>query len=61
MSATSATTGPYQAVRAGYTGVEVPIHFEERQVGTSKMSFAGRRESAILPRRLRLDTRARRG
>lgn len=50
----------YQAVRAGYTAVEVPIHFEERQIGASKMSLAVQLESAILPWRLRLDSRGRR-
>ena len=28
----------YYAVKAGFTVVEVPITFRERQVGTSKMS-----------------------
>ena len=52
----------YQAVRAGYTGVEMPIHFEERQIGASKMTLAVQFESAVLPWRLRLDSsRARRG
>ncbi|MGW7005771.1 polyprenol monophosphomannose synthase [Streptomyces sp. NPDC054933] len=51
----------YQAVRAGYTGVEIPIHFEERQIGASKMTMAVQIESAVLPWRLRLDSsRARR-
>ncbi|AEW96599.1 dolichyl-phosphate beta-D-mannosyltransferase [Streptantibioticus cattleyicolor NRRL 8057 = DSM 46488] len=50
----------YQAVRAGYTGVEVPIHFEERQIGASKMTAAVQIESAILPWRLRFDSRGRR-
>ncbi len=50
----------YQAVRAGYTGVEIPIHFEERQVGASKMSFGVQVESAILPWRLRMDRGRRR-
>jgi dolichol-phosphate mannosyltransferase len=49
----------YQAVRSGYTGVEVPIHFEERQIGASKMSLAVQLESAILPWKLRLDSRGR--
>lgn len=52
----------YQAVRTGYTGVEVPIHFEERQIGASKMTAAVQFESAVLPWKLRLDSsRARRG
>ncbi|MBV9022696.1 MAG: polyprenol monophosphomannose synthase [Streptomycetaceae bacterium] len=46
----------YQAVRAGYTGVEVPIHFEERQIGASKMTAAVQLESALLPWKLRLDS-----
>lgn len=51
----------YQAVRAGYTGVEIPIHFEERRIGASKMTLAVQLESAILPWRLRMDSaRARR-
>jgi dolichol-phosphate mannosyltransferase len=51
----------YQAVRAGYTGVEIPIHFEERQIGASKMTVAVQLESAVLPWRLRMDSaRARR-
>ncbi len=51
----------YQAVRAGYIGVEIPIHFEERVIGTSKMTVAVQLESAILPWRLRMDSaRARR-
>ena len=45
----------YQAVRAGYTGVEVPIHFEERQIGNSKMTASVQLESAMLPWKLRLD------
>ncbi|MEU6175311.1 polyprenol monophosphomannose synthase [Streptantibioticus parmotrematis] len=44
----------YQAVRAGCTGVEIPIHFEERQIGASKMTLAVQLESAILPWRLRM-------
>lgn len=51
----------YQAVRTGHTGVEIPIHFEERRIGASKMTIAVQLESAILPWRLRMDsTRARR-
>lgn len=46
----------YQAVRAGYTGVEIPIHFEERQIGASKMTIGVQFESALLPWRLRLDS-----
>ncbi|MDI5962727.1 polyprenol monophosphomannose synthase [Streptomyces sp. SL13] len=51
----------FQAVRAGYTVVEVPIHFEERQIGMSKMTLAVQLESALLPWRMRWDAaRARR-
>jgi dolichol-phosphate mannosyltransferase len=51
----------HQAVRAGYTGVEIPIHFEERQIGTSKMTLAVQLESAVLPWRLRMGTARARG
>ncbi|MFF0742187.1 polyprenol monophosphomannose synthase [Streptomyces sp. NPDC004111] len=44
----------YRAVRAGCTAVEIPIHFEERRTGVSKMSLAVQLESAVLPWRLRL-------
>ncbi|MGW1891511.1 polyprenol monophosphomannose synthase [Streptomyces sp. NPDC002004] len=44
----------YGAVRAGFTAVEVPIHFEERRIGASKMTLAVQLESAVLPWRLRL-------
>lgn len=51
----------YQAVRAGYPPLEIPIHFEERQVGASKMTVGVQLESALLPWRLRWDSaRARR-
>jgi dolichol-phosphate mannosyltransferase len=43
----------FLAARAGHKVVEVPIHFEERAHGESKMSFAVQRESALLPLRLR--------
>ncbi|WP_411141739.1 polyprenol monophosphomannose synthase [Streptomyces sp. x-80] len=45
----------YQAVGAGFTALEIPIHFEERQIGASKMSAAVQVESAIMPWRIRLD------
>jgi dolichol-phosphate mannosyltransferase len=48
----------YQAVGAGCTAVEVPIHFEERRTGESKMTLAVQLESALLPWRLRLDRAA---
>ncbi|MFE6687262.1 polyprenol monophosphomannose synthase [Streptomyces sp. NPDC057743] len=43
----------YQAVRNGFTALEIPIHFEERQIGASKMSMAVQVESAIMPWRIR--------
>ncbi|MGD3108325.1 polyprenol monophosphomannose synthase [Streptomyces sp. YGL11-2] len=43
----------YQAVGAGFTALEVPIHFEERRIGASKMSAAVQIESAIMPWRIR--------
>ncbi|MGK5529857.1 polyprenol monophosphomannose synthase [Streptomyces sp. URMC 129] len=43
----------FLAVRAGHKVVEIPIRFEERAHGTSKMDFATQRESAVLPLRLR--------
>ncbi|WP_059005994.1 polyprenol monophosphomannose synthase [Streptomyces specialis] len=50
----------FLAVRAGHKVVEVPIRFEDRAHGTSKMDFATQRESALLPPRLRWDHRGRR-
>jgi len=44
----------YRAVQAGYTAVEIPIRFEERRAGESKMSLAVQLESALVPWRLRL-------
>jgi dolichol-phosphate mannosyltransferase len=44
----------HQAVRAGHTGVEIPIHFEERRIGASKMTLSVQLESAVLPWRLRM-------
>lgn len=44
----------YRALRHGVTILEIPIHFTERQHGTSKMSFGTQLESALLPIRLRL-------
>ncbi|MFF9013820.1 polyprenol monophosphomannose synthase [Streptomyces sp. NPDC014870] len=43
----------YRAARRGFTLAEVPIRFEERDHGTSKMSLAVQLESALLPWRLR--------
>ncbi|MFC5907625.1 polyprenol monophosphomannose synthase [Streptacidiphilus monticola] len=47
----------YRAVRAGHVAVEIPIRFEERRAGASKMSFAVQLESALVPWRLRLRNR----
>jgi len=49
----------YLAMRAGHTVLEVPIRFEERRAGTSKMNFAVQVESVVLPWRLRLSARDR--
>ncbi|MFH8346657.1 polyprenol monophosphomannose synthase [Streptomyces sp. NPDC018045] len=43
----------YQAVGAGFTALEIPIHFEERRIGASKMTAAVQIESAIMPWRIR--------
>ncbi|MEV5510538.1 polyprenol monophosphomannose synthase [Streptomyces orinoci] len=43
----------YRALRAGCTVVEVPIHFEDRTVGESKMNLAVQLESIAVPLRLR--------
>ncbi len=45
----------YRAARAGLTIVEVPIRFEDRTNGRSKMSMSVQAESALLPWKLRLD------
>jgi dolichol-phosphate mannosyltransferase len=47
----------FLAVRAGHSGVEIPIRFEERTEGVSKMSLATQIESALVPLRLRLRNR----
>ncbi|GHF73457.1 polyprenol monophosphomannose synthase [Streptomyces mashuensis] len=49
----------YRALRAGFTLVEVPIHFEDRTAGESKMDLAVQLESVAMPWRLR--SRALRG
>ncbi|MDX6353726.1 MAG: dolichol-phosphate mannosyltransferase [Streptomyces sp.] len=49
----------FLAVRAGHSGVEIPIRFEERTEGVSKMSLATQIESALVPLRLRLRNRDR--
>jgi dolichol-phosphate mannosyltransferase len=43
----------YLAGRHGLKIVEVPIHFDERQHGASKMSMRVKLESAVMPFRLR--------
>ncbi len=42
----------YRATKRGVRIVEVPIHFEERSTGTSKMSFWTQLESVAMPWRL---------
>ncbi|TDC15243.1 polyprenol monophosphomannose synthase [Streptomyces sp. 8K308] len=44
----------YAAVRAGCPAVEIPIRFEERRQGASKMSAGVQLEAAVLPWRLLL-------
>ncbi|KJS52681.1 polyprenol monophosphomannose synthase [Streptomyces rubellomurinus] len=51
----------YRAVRRGMTIREVPIRFEERIEGASKMSLAVQVESALAPWKLRFDRGDRRG
>ncbi|MEJ3743934.1 polyprenol monophosphomannose synthase [Actinomycetes bacterium KLBMP 9797] len=43
----------YLATRRGHTIIEVPIRFEERTVGASKMTTRTKIESAVMPFRLR--------
>ncbi|MET8452470.1 polyprenol monophosphomannose synthase [Streptomyces sp. NPDC005209] len=43
----------YKAVRAGHDAVEIPIRFEERTEGVSKMTLRTQLESAVVPLRLR--------
>lgn len=47
----------YRAVRRGARVIETPIHFEERAVGVSKMSFGTQLESAVMPWKLRFARR----
>ncbi|MFK4101364.1 polyprenol monophosphomannose synthase [Streptomyces sp. NPDC019531] len=47
----------FKAVRAGHSAVEIPIRFEERTEGESKMNLATQIESAVMPVRLRLRNR----
>lgn len=44
----------FLATRLGFSGVEIPIRFEERTDGVSKMNLATQIESALVPLRLRL-------
>ncbi|WP_369233864.1 polyprenol monophosphomannose synthase [Streptomyces sp. R21] len=44
----------YKAVRAGHSAVEIPIRFEERTEGVSKMTLRTQLESAVVPIRLRM-------
>ena len=50
----------YRTVRRGMKILEVPIRFEERVTGASKMSFAVQLESALTPWKLRFGRNARR-
>ncbi|MDX3074940.1 polyprenol monophosphomannose synthase [Streptomyces sp. NPDC088354] len=47
----------FLAARSGHSGVEIPIRFEERTEGVSKMNLATQIESALVPLRLRLRNR----
>lgn len=47
----------FLAARGGHNGVEIPIRFEERTEGVSKMNLATQIESAVVPLRLRLRNR----
>jgi dolichol-phosphate mannosyltransferase len=47
----------FKAVRAGHSAVEIPIRFEERTEGVSKMTLRTQLESAMVPVKLRLKNR----
>ncbi|HEY1573349.1 MAG TPA: polyprenol monophosphomannose synthase [Pseudonocardiaceae bacterium] len=47
----------YRALRLGTKIVEIPIHFEERYSGTSKISLAVQLEALVVPWRLRAGVR----
>jgi len=49
----------YLASRLGHTIIEVPIRFEERTTGVSKMTTRAKLESAVMPFRLRWRHRTR--
>ncbi|MFD9907461.1 polyprenol monophosphomannose synthase [Streptomyces sp. NPDC059063] len=44
----------YRALRRGFDVLEVPIHFEDRTVGESKMNLMVQLESVVMPWKLRL-------
>ncbi|OAH16294.1 polyprenol monophosphomannose synthase [Streptomyces jeddahensis] len=44
----------YKAVHAGHSAIEIPIRFEERTEGVSKMTLRTQLESAVVPIRLRM-------
>jgi dolichol-phosphate mannosyltransferase len=46
-------------LRAGHAAIEVPIRFEQRRAGASKMNLAVQAESALVPWRLRFRRRSR--
>jgi dolichol-phosphate mannosyltransferase len=48
----------YLAQKLGHKIVEIPIHFNERRHGESKMSFAVKMESALMPFQLRFRHRS---
>ncbi len=49
----------YAALRKGFQVMEVPIHFEDRTVGESKMNLAVQLESIAMPWKLRARARGR--
>lgn len=44
----------YRALRLGVGAMEVPIHFEDRTIGESKMNLAVQMESIVMPWKLRV-------
>lgn len=50
----------YAALRRGFSVMEVPIHFEDRTIGESKMNLAVQLESMAMPWKLRARSRGRR-
>jgi dolichol-phosphate mannosyltransferase len=49
----------YRALRKGIKLLEIPIHFEERKSGVSKLGLSAQVESALMPLRLRRKYRRR--